>query len=135
MCKHVAAVLYGVGARLDEHPELLFTLRGADQSRLVDHAVASDVTSGAGTQDAVTLGDADLKDVFGIELDSAPPKPVTARRAAVAKKKAAPRKQPAARKKRPSKGKATATPSAPEPEPEKKKRGRPKGSKDKRRRL
>lgn len=28
MCKHVAAVLYGVGARLDEKPELFFTLRG-----------------------------------------------------------------------------------------------------------
>jgi uncharacterized Zn finger protein len=28
MCKHVAAVLYGAGARLDEKPELLFTLRG-----------------------------------------------------------------------------------------------------------
>jgi len=30
MCKHVAAVLYGVGARLDERPELLFQLRGVD---------------------------------------------------------------------------------------------------------
>ena len=32
MCKHVAAVLYGVGARLDASPELLFTLRGLDKS-------------------------------------------------------------------------------------------------------
>ena len=31
MCKHVAAVLYGVGARLDQQPELLFVLRGVDQ--------------------------------------------------------------------------------------------------------
>ena len=30
MCKHVAATLYGVGARLDHEPELLFTLRGVD---------------------------------------------------------------------------------------------------------
>ena len=28
MCKHVAAVLYGVGARLDQDPALLFRLRG-----------------------------------------------------------------------------------------------------------
>ena len=35
MCKHVAAVLYGVGARLDHQPELLFRLRGVDQTDLV----------------------------------------------------------------------------------------------------
>jgi uncharacterized Zn finger protein len=31
MCKHVAAALYGVGARLDEQPELLFVLRNVDE--------------------------------------------------------------------------------------------------------
>jgi uncharacterized Zn finger protein len=35
MCKHVAAVLYGVGARLDERPELLFRLRAVDENDLV----------------------------------------------------------------------------------------------------
>jgi len=35
MCKHVAAVLYGVGARLDISPELFFTLRGADMMDLI----------------------------------------------------------------------------------------------------
>ena len=35
MCKHVAAVLYGVGARLDAEPELLFTLRGVDPAELI----------------------------------------------------------------------------------------------------
>jgi uncharacterized Zn finger protein len=35
MCKHVAAVLYGVGARLDDQPELLFRLRGVDESELI----------------------------------------------------------------------------------------------------
>jgi uncharacterized Zn finger protein len=35
MCKHVAAVLYGVGARLDHKPELLFRLRGVDETELV----------------------------------------------------------------------------------------------------
>jgi hypothetical protein len=30
ICKHVAAVLYGIGARLDLSPELLFRLRGVD---------------------------------------------------------------------------------------------------------
>ena len=40
MCKHVAAVLYGVGARLDEAPELLFLLRGVDHEELVSAEVA-----------------------------------------------------------------------------------------------
>ena len=35
MCKHVAAALYGVGARLDSDPDLLFTLRGVDRAELV----------------------------------------------------------------------------------------------------
>lgn len=38
MCKHVAAVLYGVGARLDAHPELLFVLRGVDYLELISAA-------------------------------------------------------------------------------------------------
>ena len=40
MCKHVAAVLYGVGARLDEQPELLFSLRRVDAKDLVTQAGA-----------------------------------------------------------------------------------------------
>jgi uncharacterized Zn finger protein len=38
MCKHIAAVLYGIGARLDEKPELLFTLRKVDQQGLITNA-------------------------------------------------------------------------------------------------
>ena len=40
MCKHVAAVLYGVGHRLDSSPELFFELRGVDQAELVTQALA-----------------------------------------------------------------------------------------------
>ena len=39
MCKHVAATLYGVGARLDKDPELFFFLRGGNVSDLVSYAV------------------------------------------------------------------------------------------------
>ena len=35
MCKHVSAVLYGIGARLDEKPQLLFVLRGVDENELI----------------------------------------------------------------------------------------------------
>ena len=38
MCKHVAAVLYGIGARLDEQPELLFKLRKVDEKDLIAKA-------------------------------------------------------------------------------------------------
>ena len=40
MCKHVAATLYGVGARLDAAPDLLFTLRGVDRAELIASAGA-----------------------------------------------------------------------------------------------
>jgi len=38
MCKHVAAALYGIGARLDEKPQLLFVLRGVDENELIANA-------------------------------------------------------------------------------------------------
>lgn len=43
MCKHVAAVLYGVGVRLDEQPLLFFTLRGIDVERFIDVALENKV--------------------------------------------------------------------------------------------
>jgi len=43
MCKHVAAVLYGVGVRFDENPFMFFTLRGIDVTRMVDVALENKV--------------------------------------------------------------------------------------------
>lgn len=70
MCKHVAASLYGVGARLDESPELLFKLRGVDQAELItlDSAV-SDLTKTKSSRRRRTLDTETVSDVFGIELD------------------------------------------------------------------
>ncbi len=34
-CRHAAAVIYGVGSRLDDSPELLFHLRGVDEAELI----------------------------------------------------------------------------------------------------
>ncbi len=75
MCKHVAAVLYGVGARLDETPELLFLLRGVDHEELIDTEAGVAATT-AGTKGRRIADDA-LGDVFGIEIseDEAPVKP------------------------------------------------------------
>lgn len=71
MCKHVAAVLYGVGARLDNDPSLFFTLRSVEMQALVSAAVtdqARKLTKLAGLASANVLADADLSAVFGIDL-------------------------------------------------------------------
>ena len=69
MCKHVAGALYGVGARLDEKPELLFLLRGVDHEELVGSAQAGSVIA-KGKKDGrhQKLSDGDIEGVFGIEL-------------------------------------------------------------------
>jgi len=69
MCKHVAAVLYGVGARLDEKPELIFLLRGVDHDELIsaEAAVAATVAGASGSK-RKRIADGDLADVFGIEI-------------------------------------------------------------------
>jgi len=66
-CKHVAAVLYGVGARLDEEPELFFTLRGVDPQAIVSSEAVIDTLTG---EAASELASSDLGDVFGISLDA-----------------------------------------------------------------
>ena len=69
MCKHLAAVLYGVGARLDQKPELLFLLRHVDHNELISQASAvTALTDRAGASDAATLDAADVGEVFGIEM-------------------------------------------------------------------
>jgi uncharacterized Zn finger protein len=65
MCKHVAAVLYGVGARLDQAPDLLFALRGVDHEELVQAEVTA-VPTGKGTGRRLRAGT--LEEIFGIEL-------------------------------------------------------------------
>jgi uncharacterized Zn finger protein len=70
MCKHVAAALYGVGARLDADPDLLFTLRGVDRAELVS-TVGADLplTRTAAASERV-LADDDVAALFGLEMDA-----------------------------------------------------------------
>ena len=74
MCKHVSAVLYGVGVLLDTKPELLFTLRGVDQAELLSNASSAAITDlSADTGD---LAGVDLSAIFGIDLNmDAQPEP------------------------------------------------------------
>jgi uncharacterized Zn finger protein len=71
LCKHVAASLYGVGARLDQSPELLFLLRGVDPSDLISKVSAAEAVRQATTEGVPALTDKELTDVFGIELAEA----------------------------------------------------------------
>jgi uncharacterized Zn finger protein len=73
MCKHVAAVLYGVGARLDARPELLFLLRGVDHTQLVGEEAAKAVVTMAPTSTGRTLDEASVAQVFGIDLAAGAP--------------------------------------------------------------
>jgi len=68
MCKHVAAVLYGIGARLDEKPDLLFLLRNVDQEELITSA------STPRPPGARVLQSADLSELFGIDIVEEPRK-------------------------------------------------------------
>jgi len=66
MCKHVAAVLYGVGNRLDRRPELLFTLRKVDANELIAGDISlPDSMVGAGK----TIADDRIADIFGVDVD------------------------------------------------------------------
>ena len=84
MCKHVAAVLYGIGTRLDEQPDVIFSLRRVDARDLVQQAETGLPASTKRMAPGKVLDDALLADVFGIEMaEVAPPvKPVTAKVAA-----------------------------------------------------
>jgi uncharacterized Zn finger protein len=76
MCKHVAAVLYGVGARLDQQPDFLFTLRQVDATHLVTQAAELPMQMMPTSNKSNVLDDAALADVFGIEMATAGTPPV-----------------------------------------------------------
>jgi uncharacterized Zn finger protein len=76
MCKHVAAALYGIGARLDERPQLLFELRGVDENELLANAGQDLALTSAAPGAANILDDSDVAALFGLEMaESAPPDP------------------------------------------------------------
>jgi len=94
MCKHVAASLYGVGARLDEDPSLFFTLRGVDTTDLIGKTVArktETLLQRAEKKTSRVIDDSDVSGMFGIDLagvDDAP-----AEKSAPARKSSAPTKK------------------------------------------
>jgi uncharacterized Zn finger protein len=102
MCKHLAATLYGVGARLDRQPELLFDLRSVHPAELVAHVTSGGLLGGGKARAKEHgLGSTDLSSMFGIDIESDDePAPVKARVPAKAPpmvKPAAPVKAPPAK--------------------------------------
>ncbi len=90
LCKHVAAVLYGVGARLDERPELLFRLRQVNEEELIARSTTDLPLSSKRPPVGRVLEDADLAALFGVELGDATTPPEA--------KRARPRTTPSSRR-------------------------------------
>ena len=75
MCKHVAAVLYGVGARLDEKPQLLFVLRDVDENEMLASAGQDSPLTRAAPGAAKVLDESDVAALFGLEMAETPHTP------------------------------------------------------------
>jgi uncharacterized Zn finger protein len=78
MCKHLAAVMYGIGNRLDSSPHLLFVLRGLDHLELIEQALPT--SPSRSKSKAATIASDDLGAIFDIEMDDAPSPPPETRK-------------------------------------------------------
>jgi uncharacterized Zn finger protein len=91
MCKHVAAVLYGIGARLDQQPELLFKLHKVEEKELIARVGQGLPLAGKTPGVEKTLGSEDLSAIFGLEMaqpaDAVAPLPVPAAKPKPAKRR------------------------------------------------
>ena len=69
MCKHVTAVLYGIGARFDEDPTLFFKLRNIDFEVLLKKTIEKKMQSLLENSDKKSnrvLDDKDVFELFGV---------------------------------------------------------------------
>lgn len=88
MCKHVAAALYGVGARLDENPALFFALRDVNVNELISKAIvqkSETLLNKSGRKSKRVIESDDISAMFGIELEDEKREPVKEDIAAVKK--------------------------------------------------
>jgi uncharacterized Zn finger protein len=72
MCKHVAAVLYGVGARLDDKPELFFVLRKVNINNLISEAInkkTQTLIEKSKAKGRRVIEETDMFDMFGIDME------------------------------------------------------------------
>jgi uncharacterized Zn finger protein len=107
MCKHVAATLYGIGARLDEEPGLFFKLRKVKMKDLVTQAVEDKtrkLLKKAKKKTARVIAESDLADVFGIDMEESV---VSNKKKGKAAKKTSKTKKQLSRAPKKTKGKST----------------------------
>lgn len=72
MCKHIAAVLYGVGARLDEDPKMFFELRNIEIEELISDAITNKsqtLLKKSKAKSSRVIEETDISDIFGVDLD------------------------------------------------------------------
>lgn len=86
MCKHIAAVLYGIAARLDHQPELLFVLRNVDHEALIS-AELDMQTATSGKSKRRRLTTQNLSSVFGVDIEE-PVDPLKRKKSSFTKKAA-----------------------------------------------
>lgn len=73
MCKHVAAVLYGVGARLDDDPALFFVLRNVNIEELISETInkkSQSLLEKSKIKSRRIIDDTDVSSMFGIEMEN-----------------------------------------------------------------
>ncbi len=116
LCKHLAAVFYGIGVRLDEDPRLFFTLRNIQESELIGSEVIDTLTDGVSSE----IADDSLTDVFGVEFDTL--EDTVADQTSSKKTRASTSKTAAAKKPAPAKAKKTPVSVSKKPSPAKAKK-------------
>ena len=111
MCKHVAAVLYGIGARFDQQPELLFRLRAVNELELIGNAGRAAPLAKQASVAAKLLDDQDLSGMFGLDMapSAKPAAGVAGRKPAAAKPKRAGKAAAASKAKRKPRKQAAST--------------------------
>lgn len=72
MCKHVAATLYGIGARLDDSPSLFFELRKVNVDDLIQQTLTDQSYKLLKTAEKTSnrmIAESDLSGMFGIDME------------------------------------------------------------------
>ena len=72
MCKHIAAVLFAIGSRLDTDPSLFFVLRGVSLDALIEKAIlkkTDKLINKSGSKSRRVIAETDLSNLFGIDIN------------------------------------------------------------------
>ena len=71
MCKHIVAILYGVGVKLDQDPLLLFKLRGIDIDYIIDKTIenkSNDLLDKSSESSDRVIENSEVNDLFDMDF-------------------------------------------------------------------